>query len=336
MRRIIRASSRRGTRGAPSSGPAYPRAARAWPRPRACALGTLGSDTGGSIRFPSTACGVTGLKPTWGRVSRRGVFPLAGSLDHIGPIVRSVEDAAAMLGVIAGYDPGDPTSLSAPVPDYVGELARGARGLRVGFDEPYCTEGLAAPVARALAQAREILREAGAEICPIRVPPRVELSALWAVLCAAETALAHAATYPSRKSEYGPGLASLLEIGHQASARDYARGHLTRLAFSGELARVFDEVDVFLSPTWKWTSRTLIEIDQVLASGEVAELIAFTAPYDASGSPTLSLPGGFDERGAPFGFQLVGRHLAEPELLRAGHAYQQHTDWHRRSPGGAS
>jgi len=298
-------------------------------------MGTLGSDTGGSIRFPSTACGVTGLKPTWGRVSRRGVFPLAGSLDHIGPIVRSVEDAAAMLGVIAGYDPGDPTSLSVPVPDYVGELVRGARGLRVGFDEAYCTEGLAAPVARALAQAREILREAGAEIRPIRVPPRAELSARWAVLCAAETALAHAATYPSRKSEYGPGLASLLEIGHQASARDYARGHLARLEFSGELARVFDEVDVFLSPTWKWTSRTLTEIDQALGSGEVADLIAFTAVYDASGSPTLSLPGGFDERGAPFGFQLVGRHLAEPELLRAGHAYQQHTDWHRRSPGGA-
>ncbi len=294
-------------------------------------MGTLGSDTGGSIRFPSTACGVTGLKPTWGRVSRRGVFALADSLDHIGPIVRSAEDAAAMLGVIAGYDPRDPTSLDAPVPDYVSELAGGVRGLRVGFDEAYCSEDLAAPVARALASAREILREAGAEIRSIRVPPRREISGHWAVLCAAETALAHAATYPSRKSEYGPALAALLEIGHQASARDHARGHLARLAFSGALARVFDEVDLFLSPTWKWTSRTLTEIDHALGS-DVSDLIAFTAPYDASGSPTLSLPGGFDERGAPFGFQLVGRHLAESELLRAGHVYQQHSDWHRRTP----
>jgi amidase len=297
-------------------------------------MGTLGSDTGGSIRFPSTACGVTGLKPTWGRVSRRGVFPLADSLDHIGPIVRSAEDAAAMLSVIAGHDPDDPTSLTAPVPDYVGELARGVRGLRVGFDEAYCSEELATPVARALASARDILREAGAELRPIHVPPRSGISRHWAVLCAAETALAHAETYPSRSSEYGPGLAGLLELGHRSSASEYARGHLERLAFSGALARVFDEVDVFLSPTWKWTSRTQSEIDQALGS-DVSDLIAFTAPYDASGSPTLSLPGGFDERGAPFGFQLVGRHLAESELLRAGQVYQQHTDWHERRPGGA-
>jgi Asp-tRNA(Asn)/Glu-tRNA(Gln) amidotransferase A subunit family amidase len=112
---------------------------------------------------------------------------------------------------------------------------------------------------------------------------------------------------------------------------ELARGHLARLEFSGALARAFDEVDLFLSPTWKWTSRTLSEIDQALGS-DVSDLIAFTAPYDASGSPTLSLPAGFDERGAPLGFQLVGRHLAEPELLRAGHVYQQHTDWHRRTP----
>jgi amidase len=297
---------------------------------RLCA-GALGTDTGGSIRFPSHACGVTGLKPTWGRVSRRGVFPLADSLDHIGPLARSAADAAAILGVIAGRDDGDPTSLAAPVPDYTAELSRGARGLRVGFDEAYCSEGVAAETAAALRDARDVLRAAGAEIRPVSIPPRAEVSARWLVLCATEAARAHADTFPSRRSEYGPALAQILDLGASLSARDYAQAHAARLAFAGSLAPVFDRVDLFLSPSWPWTSRTTAEVESFPVADTLA-MVSFTAPYDASGSPTLSLPAGLDGRGGPFGIQLVGRHLCEAELLRAGHAYQQATEWHRLAP----
>jgi amidase len=297
---------------------------------RLCA-GALGTDTGGSIRFPSHACGVTGLKPTWGRVSRRGVFPLADSLDHVGPMARSAADAAALLAVIAGRDDGDPTSLAAPVPDYTAELSRGARGLRIGFDEAYCTEGVAAPAAAALRDARDVLRAAGAEIRPVTIPPRADVTARWLTLCAPEAALAHAETFPSRRSEYGPELAQILDLGAKISARDYAQAHLARLAFAGALAPVFEHVDLFLSPSWPWTSRTNAEVAS-FALHETLAMVSYTAPYDASGSPTLSLPAGLDERGAPFGIQLVGQHLAEPELLRAGHAYQQSTGWHRATP----
>jgi amidase len=296
---------------------------------RLCA-GALGTDTGGSIRFPSHACGVTGLKPTWGRVSRRGVFPLADSLDHVGPMARSAADAAAILGVVAGRDPGDPTSLVAPVPDYTAELSRGARGLRVGFDEADFA-GVAAPVAAALADARDALRAAGAEIVPVRVPPRIAIAARWLTLCAPEAALAHAETFPARRSEYGPSLAQILDLGIALPARDYAQAHAARLAFSGALAEVFAKVDLFLSPSWPWTSRTTRDLEALPLADSIA-MVSYTAPYDASGSPTLSLPAGLDERGGPFGFQLVGRHLAEPELLRAGHAYQQATAWHRAAP----
>jgi amidase len=297
---------------------------------RLCA-GALGTDTGGSIRFPSHACGVTGLKPTWGRVSRRGVFPLADSLDHVGPLARSAADAAAILGVIAGRDPGDPTSLPAPVPDYTAELSRGARGLRVGFDEAYCSEGVAPRTAAALRDARDVLRAAGAEIRPVAIPPRGEVAARWLTLCAPEAALAHADTFPARRADYGPALAQILDLGASLSARDYAQAHRARLAFAGALAPVFDEVDLFLSPSWPWTSRTNAEVASFPLADTLA-MVSFTAPYDASGSPTLSLPAGLDEHGGPFGFQLVGRHLAEAELLRAGHAYQQATEWHRLAP----
>jgi len=311
--------------GASSSGSGVATAARL------CA-GALGTDTGGSIRFPSQACGVVGLKPTWGRVSRRGVFPLADSLDHIGPMARSVTDVALLLGVIAGHDPDDPTSLPAPVPDYAAEVDRGVRGLRVGYDERYCSDGLPAPIGSMLRHARDVLRDAGAEVRPVTIPPRTEVTLGWTTLCAVECALAHEATFPARRADYGPWLAALLDMGLQVSARDYARAHLARLAFAGALAPLFEQVDVLLSPATAWTSIDAPLMEQGMDAGAVDVMLAYTAPYDASGSPTLSLPGGFDERGAPFGFQLVGRHLGEALLLRAGQVYQRATDWHRRAP----
>ena len=175
--------------------------------------GSIGSDTGGSIRFPSATCGLTGIKPTWGRVSRHGIFPLADSLDHVGPMCRSAADAGAMLGVIAGADANDPTTLRAPVPNYLAGVGESIRGLRIGVDRRYTQEGIDRQVVAALAQAERALADLGADIREVHFPPYQKLVSQWIAMCSVETAEAHLDTYPSRKSEYGPDLAQLIEQG---------------------------------------------------------------------------------------------------------------------------
>jgi amidase len=295
-------------------------------------FGSLGTDTGGSIRFPSFCCGLTGLKPTWGRVSRFGVFPLADTLDHVGPITRSAADAAAMLGVLAGCDENDPTALAAAVPDYLSAIDSGVRGLRVGYDEAYCSDGVAAPTVAGIQEVLRCLGERGAEIRTVKVPSGKPMSTQWNLMCAIEAAAAHDETFPVRAHEYGPALRALLEMGRSANPIDIARVHIERRRFSGALAKVFEDVDIFVSPSAHVLTPTLAELEAALASGAVPDIIAFTAPIDASGSPALCLPCGFTAEGLPYGCQLIGRHLGEDVLLRAGHAYQQDTEWHRRHP----
>src|ERR1700680_2522118 len=193
------------------------------------------SDTGGSIRFPSSACGLTGLKPTWGRVSRYGVCPLSESLDHIGPMTRTTADCAAMLAAIAGADPRDPTALLAPVPDYVAGLAGGIRGLRVGIAETYAFDGLSEEVLAALNGAKDALVELGARLVPIDFPPIADATTAWGRLCMIETAIAHQATYPSRAAEYGPGLAAFLEAAGRVSAMDLGKAQILRGKFAGQV-----------------------------------------------------------------------------------------------------
>jgi len=297
------------------------------------AYGTLGSDTGGSIRFPSFANGVTGLKPTWGRVSRAGVFPLAWSLDHIGPIARSAADCAALLGAIAGYDDADPTALAAPVPDYPSALVGDLAGLRVGFDADYATHNVDDAICRSLRDALETLRAAGATIVEVRFPDTGAVIESWFPLCTAEAAAAHAATFPSQEAGYGPELRELLSGGNATSGRDYALAHDLRQRFRGRVSRIFGDCDLLVAPAWMRQNLTLDEFAAFGArESDWPELIRFTAPFDIAGTPTLSLPAGHNADGAPFGFQLIGPHLGETTLLRAGHAYQQATDWHRRRP----
>lgn len=293
----------------------------------------LGSDTGGSIRFPSFANGVTGLKPSWGRVSRAGVFPLSWSLDHIGPLARSVVDCAAVLGAIAGADDDDPTALSAPVPDFVAACDAGVADLRVGFDEAFATTRVDAETVRAMQDALTLLRDAGAQVVPVRIPATDEVIAAWFPLCTAEAAAAHAATYPVRATDYGPGLSGLLDTGLATSGMDYARAHDVRQRFRGALAAAFAACDVVIAPALMRQNLTLAEFAAFGARSEDwPELVRFTAPFDISGTPTLSLPAGFNAAGAPFGFQLLGAQLGEATLCAAGAVYQNHTDWHLRRP----
>jgi amidase len=293
---------------------------------------SLGSDTGGSIRFPSTMNGLTGLKPTWGRVSRAGIFPLAESLDHIGPMTRSALDCAIMLGVIAGADERDATAVPVPVPDYAGSIAQGVKGRRIG--RPTGLDGLDDDGRRALDGAVEVLGRAGATIVDVALPVNFDQAAVdWVALCAVECAIAHEATYPARAGEYGGVLAGLIEVGRRLSATDLARLQLRRAAITGGLNRLLASVDLLLMPVMP---RAVWSLEALAAAGRdpamVGMRLRYTAPFDMSGHPTLTLPGGMTHDGMPVGFQIVSRAFDEAGILAAGHAYQQATDWHLRRP----
>lgn len=295
-------------------------------------FGSLGSDTGGSIRFPSTANSVTGLKPTWGRVSRYAVFELAGSMDHIGPMTRSAIDAAAMLGAIAGADANDPTAAREPVPDYLQGIDGGISGVRIGLDRALIA-GADADVLRVIGEAERVLTSLGARIVPVTVPAPDRVVAEWVTLCAVEAAAAHEATFPSRADRYGPVLRGLLERGRSVDGLTISKIWTERQRFSGAVANLMRDIDLLLVPAM---NRAALSWAAIEAAGrdpaEIAGRLRYTAPFDMSGSPTITLPGGFTAAGLPIGFQLVGRHFDEALVLRAGHAYQGATDWHTRRP----
>jgi amidase len=316
--------------GASSSGPGVATAA-------GLTFGALGSDTGGSIRYPASANGITGLKPTWGRVSRYGVFPLAPSMDHIGPLTRSAADAGAMLGAIAGCDPNDPTTLTAPVPDYVADLAKGVRGIRIGIDPAYNEVKVDAAIVGALHEVRRVLEKLGATIREVKVPDTAAVTAGWGSYAGVEASVVHAETYPSRASEYGPAvsgsIAGLIEHGRTVTASELMKLHYGRLAFSGALTALFTEIDLLMIPTQPLADFTIAEEAELFSRPtDLAAFQRFAVAFDMSGSPTITLPGGFTAKGLPLSFQFVGRHLDEALLVRAGHAYQQVTEWHRKHP----
>ena len=295
--------------------------------------GSLGSDTGGSIRFPSAANGCTGLKPTWGRVSRYWVFELAATLDHIGPMTRSAADAGAMLSVIAGADPNDPTASLEPVPNYLAGMKRGIRGLRIGIDPTWNTHRVEDGVKQTVDAALKVIRDLGGEIREVKFPDPEQIIADWFPLCGVETAVAHEATYPSRKDEYGPGLSGIIELGRSQSGMDYQKIVLRRNDFRGRVQALFQDIDLLVIPATAVSSPTVAQMAKL---GEDAELISallrYTCPFDMTGSPTITLPGGFTPQNTPIAFQIVSRHFEEDLLVRAGWAFQQATDWHRKHP----
>jgi amidase len=285
------------------------------------AYGALGSDTGGSIRFPSTVNGIVGIKPTYGRVSRHGAFPLADSLDHIGPMTRTVEDAARLLGVIAGHDASDPTSLDAAVPNYGAAIGDSVRGMRIGIDRRYVESGVAPDVVAAVDDAAATFTDLGAAIVEVELPDCADLIRGWVVTCGAECVLAHRRFFPARRADYGPQLAQLLDSGIAASATAYAELERARERFRAALEAQLHQVDVLIAPAMVIAPPRMDEMARLLGGG-VADFITFTAPFDYSGHPTITLPAGIGADGLPRSFQLVGRLLGEPTLVRAGHAFE--------------
>lgn len=294
--------------------------------------GALGTDTGGSIRMPSAACGLSGIKPTWGRVSRYGLFPLGESLDHVGPMARTAADAAAILKAIAGGDANDPTALPDPVPDYLAEIGAGVDGLVIGVDWDFATQDVAPAMAEAFTTAIAVLEALGAVIRPVTFPSQPTGDAF--NLMMAEMVASHEETFPARADDYGPGLRAMLEGGMHVTGQMVIKANLARLRFNGQLARIFQEIDILAMPTLPWGAPKWEEIDamaeDMLSMANV--LMRYAVPFDLSGSPTLSVPCGFDGLGLPLSLQLVGRRLGESTICRVGHAYQGVTDFHTRHP----
>ena len=311
---------------------------------------SLGTDTGGSIRFPSAANGIVGLKPTWGRVSRHGVLDLAPTLDHVGPMTRSVRDAARILGVIAGHDSEDSTSLPDPVPAYESEMEFGVSGLRIGWDEAFSTQNVEPHVASAVAAAVNQLANLGAEIIDVQVPHLEEDEvAAWNTLAAAEAAAVHESTYPSRAEEYGAYFRQFLATGRNTSALDLAKATFARRRAAGRMTPLFygdggAGIDLLACPTLASESFRYdpqraydgLEQDQGHMAGVPLGWFdrsdRFIAIWDYNGYPTLSLPCGFSPDGIPLSLQLVGARLSESLLCRAGHAFEQTQEFHLQHP----
>jgi amidase len=294
--------------------------------------GSLGTDTGGSIRFPSAANAVTGLKPTWGRVSRYGAFEPSATLDHIGPMARSAADCGAMLGVIAGADPRDSTTTPVDVPDYLFNLGDDLRGVRVGVDRSWVREGVDVAVSEAFSEALRVAAELGAKIKDVTFPDPTAVIADWYPLCGEATA-AHSTTLPSRKAEYRRGLARQRIFGLPQYEIRYQNIALRREAFCRELRTLLKSVDLLAIPAQAFAAPTLARMATLTDDPDLlGSLLRFTYPFDIPGSPTITLPAGFTKSGGPLAFQFVGRHFDEARLVKAGHAFQRTTNWHNRHP----
>ncbi|SEQ20804.1 amidase [Faunimonas pinastri] len=294
---------------------------------------SLGSDTGGSIRFPSACNALTGVKPTWGRVSRYGVFDLGASYDTVGPMTRSAADSATVLRAIAGYDENDPTSLSDPVPDYLGDLqgVYGARALTIGVDWGFNSEDADPAMIAQIEAAAAIFAELGAELRDVEFPdPGLVLDPSMNLI-GVELAVAHEGSYPGQAERYGPAIAKMIESGRNADPVQLGRAMIERDKFRGRMARLFTKVDAVIIPVFMRGSPTWSEVAD-LVENDMRALMKFTSPINASRNPTVTLPCGFTPDGNPVAFQLVGAHCSEGVLLRAAHAYQQMTDWHTRRP----
>lgn len=296
--------------------------------------GSLGSDTGGSIRFPAAHCGTVGLKPTWGRVSRYGVLALAESLDHVGPLTRSTADAGVMLEAIAGFDSNDPTSLPAPVPDMLDGIDEGVEGVRIGLDLQYATQDIDPELAEAVLAGVKVLEGLGAEIIDVQLPDMDPYIAAWPVLCSVEAVAAHEVTYPSRRNDYGPWFRGWLDKGTKVTGAEYAKANNLRAACTGHLRRVFEGIDVLVCPSTSAPPHPVKpeELYGPMPESREPKFQRFTAPFDFNGAPTLSVPCGFNSEGLPLSIQWVGKHLSEPLLCQIGHAYEEATEWHHRHP----
>jgi aspartyl-tRNA(Asn)/glutamyl-tRNA(Gln) amidotransferase subunit A len=289
--------------------------------------GATGSDTGGSIRGPAAFCGIAGLKPTYGRASRAGVLTLSWTLDHTGPMARTVEDCAYLLQPLAGHDPADPASSRAPVGDYVAALGRDVRGLRVGVPRNYFFEGVDAEIGQAFEEAMGVLRRLGADVRDVQIPSLAATHSFLLILLA-EAYAYHERDLRERPQLYGEVLRERFQAGGLVTAAEYTQAQRIRAQICSETAAVLRDVDVLATPTTPKPATPFT----VAHDPEFGFPRSNMPPFNITGLPTLALPCGFSPAGLPLSLQLSGRPFEEETVLRLGHAYEQATPWHTRRP----
>jgi aspartyl-tRNA(Asn)/glutamyl-tRNA(Gln) amidotransferase subunit A len=298
-------------------------------------LAATGSDTGGSIRIPAALCGVVGLKPTYGRVSCHGLLPLSWSLDHAGPIARTVYGAAAMLEAMAGGDHRDPAAVGMSTPSYTAQLRDGIAGLRVGVDHDWALTGVQEDVRAAFQKALACLQDLGAEIVEVSVPRVEEAMEAALTILSAEAAAVHEEFLRTRAGDYQPDVRARLERGLPIRGTDYARARRTGELVRRDLARLFEQVDLLATPMCAIPAPRLGQQD-IAINAEVTSVMApltqYTRIFNLTGLPAISAPCGFSAEGLPIGLQLVGRAWEEATVLRAAHAYEAATPWSQRRP----
>ena len=300
-------------------------------------FGALGSDTGGSIRLPATACGLVGIKPTQTRVSRYGAMGLSFSLDNVGPLARTVQDCARLLAVIAGYDPRDPTSSRQPVPDYEAATQNpNVKGLRIGLPDRFFFDQVDDEVGRRLEETLAVYESLGAQRVPVQMPDQDHLTGLANTLQGSESATLHGAWLRDRPEDYGPQVRARIELGLGYSATQYLHASQARPRIIRQFVTdVFSQCDVLFAPGIPMALPT-IEVTDVGDQQGFAQVLAgisrCTRPFNYLGLPSLSVPAGFTSNGLPCGFQLAGRPFSEATLLRVGAAYFDVSRWSENAP----
>jgi aspartyl-tRNA(Asn)/glutamyl-tRNA(Gln) amidotransferase subunit A len=295
-------------------------------------FGALGTDTGGSIRLPSSMCGTVGLKPTYGRVSCRGVIPLALSLDHVGPMTRSVRDAALMLQALAGYDPGDPASQDVPVPDFSLERGKGISSLRVGLPREFFAD-LEPEIRTSINEALVVLSRLTAQTRELSLA--LDPDGIMSTIQTAEAFASHADTIAKRPELYSPETLWRLRRGQNITTPAYLQARQRQDQVKRDLSKLFSEVDILVVPTVPIATPLIAD----LCPGEQGNLrqtelatLRNTRPFNLYGLPAVSVPCGFSGGGLPVGLQIAGPSWGEAVVLRLAHAYEQITQWYKRSP----
>ena len=294
-------------------------------------MGSLGTDTGGSIRIPASLCGVVGLKPTTGRVSLRGVIPLSWNLDHAGPLARRVRDAALLLQAIAGYDPSDPYSVDLPVPDYLAGLGDGVRGWRVALaTDDFFTTKTDPQIGSGIEEAARIFTRLGAKVERVQAPQAYEAALANGLMTTSDAAAFHHERMAQQMEDFGEDIRLRLESGAAVTSTEYSQARHLQTTLRRRYVEFFEAYDILLTPATPVAAPIIVLGPDAIEHARL--LTRFTSPFNLIGLPALSLPCGFTTGGLPFGLQIVSRMWEEAAVLQAAYAYEQETDWHLKWP----
>jgi aspartyl-tRNA(Asn)/glutamyl-tRNA(Gln) amidotransferase subunit A len=294
-------------------------------------MGALGSDTGGSIRIPSSLCGIVGLKPTFGRVSLQGVIPLSWNLDHAGPMARTVTDAALLLQAIAGYDPDDPVSVALPVDNLLATLDAGVTGWRIALATDAHFGEADPEVISAVRRAATVFEELGARVEAVDLSQGREAAQMNALMTTSDAAAFHRDRLRDHPHRFGADVLARMERGAQFTSTEYILARRFQSEWRRRLERFFDQFDLLLTPATPITAPVIEGLDSIEAA---RQLTRCTAPFNLAGLPALSLPCGLSAAGLPIGLQIVAAPWNEARVLRAGRAFENATQWHRQTPPG--